>query len=527
MTDVGAPSEDRAVAATPGGPTPSGPDDADHLAALARARRFALVVTLVWTCAVGLDALAATHLAPGSLGVLLLLRLVGTVLILGAWITLRITHVSPAGLRLLLVGSFLGASVVLSVMGAVAGGLTSPYFGGAIVGLAAYGLLIHARWRRGAVDAAGVAVAFPATMLVASLFSPRVAAQLHDPEALAVFQFDLTNLLVMYVVVVLAGHVAWSLRRQVFEARSVGRYKLKRRLGAGGMGEVWVAYHHGLKRDVAVKILRSDGGLTGPGAVARFEREVQATAELTHPNTIRVFDYGVTDDGLCYYVMELLDGENLAAIVARQGAQPPPRAIYLVMQAARALAEAHARGIVHRDVKPENLVVATVGGEPDFVKVLDFGIAKLAADREDVALTRTGLVLGTPQWLAPEAFAGQRVGPQADVYALGAVLYLILAGRPPFEGSTLVALAEAHVHREPPPLPGSVPQDLAAVVGVCLRKNPAERFATARDLVEALAACSDAGRWSMLPAQPLTAGERVSKVDAMGATKPLDTRERR
>src|SRR5262249_2757478 len=159
---------------------------------------------------------------------------------------------------------------------------------------------------------------------------------------------------------------------------SLGRYKLKTRIGEGGMGEVWVAYHNGLKRDVAVKILRNDDDddADATQAVTRFEREVRATTELTHPNTVRLYDYGVTDDGLCYYVMELLSGENLESLAARDAPLPSARAIHLLLQAARALAEAHARGIVHRDVKPANIFVTNAGGEDDFVKVLDFGIAK-------------------------------------------------------------------------------------------------------------------------------------------------------
>src|SRR5690606_13053594 len=149
----------------------------------------------------------------------------------------------------------------------------------------------------------------------------------------------------------------------------------------GGMGEVWAAWHKGLGREVAVKMLRLEGGPQGlesdPVAVERFRREVRATSELSHPNPVRVFDYGATEDGILYYAMELLEGENLRSLVRREGPLPPARAVHLVSQAARALAEAHRKGIVHRDVKPENVFVVDAGGERDFVKVLDFGIAKV------------------------------------------------------------------------------------------------------------------------------------------------------
>jgi serine/threonine-protein kinase len=503
-------------------PVATDPDAVDHVGALARMRRFALAGLLTWTSAVGLDVLAAHRLAPGSLGYLLALRLAGATIILGTWARLRMSPPpSPRGLRVWVVTAFTLACVAMSAMGAAAGGFSTPYFGGVLLCLSAYGLCVHSPWRRGAFDAAWVTLAFPVTLLVAWRVSPSVAAQLDDPHAQAVFQFDVTNLLIMYVIVVVTGHVAWSLRRQVFEARSVGRYKLKHRLGAGGMGEVWVAYHHGLKRDVAVKILRSEGGNVSPSAVARFEREVRATAELTHPNTIRLFDYGVTDDGLCYYVMELVEGEDIAALVARAGAQPPARALYLVAQAARALAEAHAKGIVHRDVKPENLIVTRAGGEHDFVKVLDFGIAKRASGREEAGLTRTGWVIGTPMWLPPEAFAGTAVGPPADVYALGGVLYLLLSGEPPIHATSFAAYAEAHTRQTPARLPDTVPEDLQGIVMRCLRKSPDDRFRTARELADALADCHDAGRWSALDAACVVEIQRAPR-DPMGDTRPTE-----
>ena len=240
---------------------------------------------------------------------------------------------------------------------------------------------------------------------------------------------------------------AVKVRRQVFEARSLGRYRLTRRLGAGGMGEVWLAHHAALKRDVAVKILRPGAEGHTPGSIARFEREVRATAELVHPNTVRVFDYGVTDDGLQYYAMELLSGVDMATLVEREGALPPARALLLIGQASRALAEAHDHGIVHRDIKPENLFVTSLGGEPDFVKVLDFGIAKVSAG--DTTMTSAGSVLGTPAFISPEVATGLPADARSDVYALGAVLYFLLSGCRPFEAASIGAMLVAHIS-EPP-----------------------------------------------------------------------------
>jgi serine/threonine-protein kinase len=247
-----------------------------------------------------------------------------------------------------------------------------------------------------------------------------------------------------------------------------------------------------------VKILRMDAKERSAGAVVRFEREVCATAGLMHPNTIRVFDYGTTEDGLCYYVMELLEGETLRAHVDRLGPLPPARAVHIVGQAARALAEAHDRGIVHRDVKPENLFLTSLGGEHDFVKVIDFGIAKVTT--AEAAMTRTGWVLGTPEYMSPEAAMGKPADPRSDVYALGAVLYFLLSGRPPFVGDNAGRLFFAHATEVPLPPSAHVgrplPPDLEAVVMRALEKDPAARYESASELALALASCTLAGRWT-------------------------------
>jgi serine/threonine-protein kinase len=259
------------------------------------------------------------------------------------------------------------------------------------------------------------------------------------------------------------------------------------------MGEVWVAYHPGLRRDVAVKILRNEVQMESENAVPRFEREARATAELMHPNTVRVFDYGATVDGLFYYVMELLEGENLSDLVERAGPLPPARAVHIIDQAARALNEAHSKGIVHRDVKPENLFLVSLEGEEDFVKVLDFGIAKIA-DEVGAPITRTGWLLGTPLYMSPEAVSGKPADARSDVYALGAVLYYMLTGKPPFETDNASALVFAQVHTTPvwpsERLGRDLPGDLEELVMRALRKDPEERFASALEFERALGACA-------------------------------------
>jgi tRNA A-37 threonylcarbamoyl transferase component Bud32 len=506
-------------------------ESAEHAANVVRAKRFAIPGLVVWMSSLPLALAAGRHF--GHTLDLVTLSSFGTVVIGSMFLRIHFGKTpSPFGLRFLMSGSFAVLNVVFALLGSLTGALMSPYSGGGLVVLAAFGIVVTLRWRQGLVWAAPVALAYPITTLVVAWATPSLRAQLADQLAFVTFQFDVSNVLALYAIVVVAGHLQWSLRRQIFEARSLGRYRLKRQIGAGGMGEVWIAYHDGLKRDVAVKILRDEAGDEAGRAVARFEREVRATAELTHPNTVRVYDFGVTDDGLCYYAMELLDGESLATLAAHAAPLPPARAIHLVGQAARALAEAHARGIVHRDVKPENLLVTTAGGERDFVKVLDFGIAKHVGKADATAtLTRVGSVVGTPRWMAPEAFFTlSPVEATADVYGLGAVLYLLLTGRAPIAEESLPQIVAAHTQGTIAALPASVPRDLAAVVERCLRKAPEERYLNAGALAEALAACADAGRWTSEDARGASAkavpSETENQVDVLGATEVITAKPR-
>jgi hypothetical protein len=404
-------------------------------------------------------------------------------------------------------------------------GLASPYVPGLCLILLSRSVTGQYHWRRGSVMSGIPVVLSFALLLGSAAFSPRVAAQFHDSAAVTTFLISVAYVLGTYVFLVVGGHVAWSLRRQVFEARSLGRYRLKRRIAAGGMGDIWVAYHPGLKRDVAVKILRPDHVERSVSALARFEREVRATAELMHPNTVRVFDYGTTEDGLWYYVMEYLEGETLAQHVARLGPLTPARALHIVGQAARALGEAHERGIVHRDVKPENLFLTSLGGEHDFVKVLDFGIAKV--DSGDANMTDTGCVLGTPAYISPEVAVGRAADARSDVYGLGGVLYFLLCGHPPFEAESPGALIFAHVHEQVVPpsrmLGRQLPSDVEAIVMRSLEKRPDLRFATAAEFAMALAACSLAGTWTFGDA--VLVARRSSHPPASGVVEsmpPLD-----
>jgi eukaryotic-like serine/threonine-protein kinase len=289
-----------------------------------------------------------------------------------------------------------------------------------------------------------------------------------------------------------------GLRCQLHEARKFGQYQLGRKLGEGGMGEVYLAEHRLLKRPCAIKLIKASK--TNPITVARFEREVRSAARLAHPNTIEIYDYGHTEDGTCYYVMEFLQGMNLADLVKNHGPVLPGRLIYLMRQVCAGLAEAHDLGLVHRDLKPANVFVAVRGGESDVAKVLDFGLVKETHDRGSVELSSDKTVTGTPLFMSPEQIVGDgSLDGRSDIYTLGVVMYVALTGKLPFVADTAFAVMTAHV-RDPVIAPGQIrsglPADLEAVVVRCLSKKPDDRYPTVRVLAEALAACASAADWS-------------------------------
>jgi eukaryotic-like serine/threonine-protein kinase len=285
--------------------------------------------------------------------------------------------------------------------------------------------------------------------------------------------------------------VIYGLRAEVREARRFGQYVLERKLGEGGMGEVYLARHGMMRRPSAIKLLRGDRA--GELNLRRFEQEVQLTARLTHPNTITIFDYGRTEDGVFYYAMELLDGATLQRIVEIDGPQAPSRVVRILGMACGALTEAHAIGLIHRDIKPANIMLCTQGGEHDVVKVLDFGLVKeLSVDRE-VELTGASTLTGTPQYMAPESILEPNsVDARTDIYALGTVAYYLLAGVDVFDGKSVVELCSQHLLQDPQPLAArgvAVPAQLEALVLACLQKDPKCRPQSAAELRQRLEAC--------------------------------------
>ncbi len=361
-----------------------------------------------------------------------------------------------------------------------------------------YGVLIPNTRRRGvAMVLALAAVPFAAT----------VAAAVANPELRPYVGFILSvtamGVFLAAVAAVFSASRVHALQRQAFEAEKraneLGQYTLQQKLGEGGMGEVWLAEHRLLKRPCAVKFIRPELA-AHPATAARFEREVRAVTTLTHFNTVRVYDYGRSDDGSFYYVMEYLEGPTLDGLVKERGPLAPGRAVYLLRQLCGALAEAHARGMVHRDLKPGNILVASLGGQRDVAKLLDFGLVQdLSTADSDARLTQTGTVLGTPSYMCPEQAAGFRVDARGDLYSLGAVAFFMLTGRPPFECATTGAYLTAHLTAAPPAVTevrADAPADLSAVVAKCLAKPPTDRFQSVAELDAALAACRCAGDWS-------------------------------
>jgi serine/threonine-protein kinase len=488
----------------------------EHIGDLRRARPVLVFGLFAWPLFVLLD---LVHLALGGVGdlrTLLVLRALPMPWFLLAYFRVRRRPpISSREFMVLVYGTIYVMMLVLSLEAMVTGGFHS-LFAEAILPVLAATTIVPRPARKHALPMVVAAAIYPLTMLLGALFFPPMRGQLGEVAAL----YDLGAHLVLVVtttaIVVLASNRLFTLRREIAEVRSIGRYELRRRIGKGGMGEVWAAWHRGLEREVALKILRIEG--EDEAAAARFEREIRVSSGLSHPHTVRVFDSGSTEDGLLYYAMELLEGVTLAELVKREGPLPPARAVHLVTQAARALAEAHEAGIVHRDVKPENLFVTSAGGEGDFVKVLDFGIARLASEA-GTQLTQTGAVAGTPATMSPEVIQGGTATAASDVYGLGAVLYITLTGRPPFKGESPASTLLAHLHEAPVPpserAPRGVPSDVDAIVLRTLHKEPSSRFPNGRALADALARSSVAGQWTpALVTEPT--GDRQRAVSQSG-----------
>jgi eukaryotic-like serine/threonine-protein kinase len=323
------------------------------------------------------------------------------------------------------------------------------------------------------------------------------------------------------------AYIVHGLRERVREATELGQYTLVEKIGEGGMGIVYKAKHALLRRPTAIKILYADGA--DAGKLARFEREVQLTSQLAHPNTIAIYDYGHTAEGIFYYAMEYLDGITLEDLVREHGPQPAGRVVHILSQMCGALSEAHGIGLIHRDIKPANVLLCERGGLSDVVKVVDFGLVKSLRPAEDgragVSATQTNAITGTPLYLSPEAIRSpEAIDGRADLYAVGAVGYFLLTGKVVFEGGSVIEICGHHLHTPPTPpsarLGRPVAEDIEQVILRCLAKDPGARPADAIALRQALTACRDAGSWGEVEARDFWARQKARPPRAQARSRP-------
>jgi serine/threonine-protein kinase len=359
-------------------------------------------------------------------------------------------------------------------------------------------------WRSLLAAIASVA-SVPIIIALAMKGSPQGAVTLTPPE----FFFGVVFPYLLIVILAYAcARLLYRLGTAVRKAREMGSYQLVDLIGKGGMGEVWRAKHRMLARPAAIKLVRPEA-LAGVGTqrpefiLSRFEREAQATAAMRSPHTIELYDFGISDDGVFYYVMELLDGLDLASLVRKIGALPPERVIHLLRQVCHSLAEAHDNGLIHRDIKPANVFTCRYGRDVDFVKVLDFGLVKREehAARGDLQLTADNVTSGTPGYMAPEQILGDRpVDHRSDLYALGCLGYYLLTGQQVFDDETSMKIMMSHVQAKPvPPSELSemeIPASLEKIIMSCLEKDPDQRIQSADLLAQRLDACELAHSWT-------------------------------
>jgi len=368
------------------------------------------------------------------------------------------------------------------------------FFGWSLI-ILVYGMFMPNTWRRAAAVLTPAACVPYAVLFAVCLWSEQATLILR--EQLAGLQMAAPAIALFASVY--AAQMIHGVRQEAIRARRFAQYRLTRLIGAGGMGEVYEAEHLLLKRPCAIKLIRP-GLHADPKALSRFEREVKATAKLSHWNTIEIYDYGRTSEAVFYYVMELLPGMSLEELVHRFGAMPAERAVHFLLQACAALTEAHDAGLIHRDIKPANIFAAERGGVQDVAKLLDFGLVLESKNDGPVQLTAQHTFGGSPLYMSPEqATAFSAADARSDIYSLGAAAYFLLTARAPFAGDNIMQVVIAHAKDAVAPLADSganIPADVEQIVLRCLEKDPAGRFQSAREMADALSRTACAGSWT-------------------------------
>lgn len=392
-----------------------------------------------------------------------------------------------------------------------------------------YALFIPNKWQRAAMVIGPMVIA-PLVLLAYSWATDLACSAIVSGSPEMIGEIAL-KMVICGGVAVFGVYTINVLRTEAFHAKQLGQYRLSRSLGAGGMGEVYLAHHYLMKRPCAIKIIKPEKA-GDSNVLARFEREVHASSKLSHWNNIDIYDYGRTEDGTFYYVMEYLPGLNVADLVHRFGPMPPGRVMHLLRQICDALNEAHSQGMIHRDIKPANVFAAKRGGFFDVAKLLDFGLAKPIASTEDSHLTQEGMITGSPLFMSPEQASGEgEPDNRSDIYSVGILAYFMLTGHAPFEYERPIKVIIAHAHE--PVVPPSehvstIPHDLEAIVMRCLAKSPDDRYQAIFDMAEALEKCEAYGTWKQADAVKWwTENETIAECpqpDPMDETLPVSIR---
>ena len=358
-----------------------------------------------------------------------------------------------------------------------------------------YGVFIPNNWQRCAAVVGSLALIPVALMIAGSVMD-----EVSGPFVLSALPETVMLMGAAVAIAIFGSFKIRQLHQEAHEAQRIGQYRLKEILGIGGMGSVYLAEHVLLRRPCAIKLIRPDQA-GDPKTLIRFEHEVQATATLTHWNTVEIFDYGHTDDGTFYYVMEYLPGMNLEDIVEQHGWLPPERVVHLLRQVCQALREAHSIGLIHRDIKPSNIFACERGKVYDVAKLLDFGLVKnYMVDGDGVKVSREGSFTGTPAFTSPEQAMGRPpLDARSDIYNIGAVAYYLCTGELLFDRESVLQMLHAHAHDALVPVDKfkkEVPADLQEVILRCLKKDPELRYQDVQTLDKALAACECASQWT-------------------------------